>query len=771
MIGGNSPPVSGRFSTIPSLATLLSPVLLSPLAFLPTLGSPLSPLPIVSLPIRLFPAFPSFLTGLLSLDTLLSLAPLRSSLQASPPAFRPTLDSPLSPVLLASLASPASLETLNTVFLRSFFHPSKLDLHDEADTTRTAAGASETPELLPILRGGTHSGGTHAMTRHPISLPDPALPLASQDPLVLFAMVLFGEARGSTDTARRAVAQVILNRARHPHPVFGSRSGASFDENLRAVILHPLQFSSLNSSDPNFQKLTRPLQHESPQTWERCLRCAETAIAERGQPDRLTSNADHYFDNSILPPNWASSARQTMTIGRLNFYRLYLPPPDESEASSPGPRGVPPTPRREAPAPPQDSAPGRKSGSRLAARVSRASRARVAPAPEPQSLRPSVSLPAPKSSCALICGPRPSRHRRDDWSRGLSLLAMLGFLLATVACTDAEQAAYRTLAVTQAEYELTQQKVAEAAVHGLITEDQWNRFQAEGHRFIAVHNSTVDAFQLWSQSKSKQDTARIQALLEILPRLIRDLNTLVATFQFEGTANREQEPENPPGDPLPSRDLNPSRALRPIVRGYALRSKARTFGRRAGRRGDRQGAVPEEPANPPRPSGPDGPSGPSRDREGAVIDGTAIIQLGPGPTTLEPKGISDRPTLSSLTTALHAAVILIPLCGRRTCFFFQLRKPELTLTHPPEGNAANSHRFQLPQTGINNSASPKGITVNSRRFQPTEPAHANEDQPRKGLTVRFRPPRGCHPDPALREKDLLFFQLRNPESGILSSNF
>ena len=113
----------------------------------------------------------------------------------------------------------------------------------------------------------------------------------------------------------------------------------------------------------------------------------------------------------------------------------------------------------------------------------------------------------------------------------LSLLVSLCLLL--TACSDLERAAYRTLAVTQAEYETIQRHVAEAAVHGLITEEQWNRFQVEGHRFIEAHNAAVDAFQLWSRAKSQANTARLQAMLEILPRLVRDLNSLVQSFEKE----------------------------------------------------------------------------------------------------------------------------------------------------------------------------------------------------------------------------------------------
>ena len=129
-------------------------------------------------------------------------------------------------------------------------------------------------------------------------------------------------------------------------------------------------------------------------------------------------------------------------------------------------------------------------------------------------------------------------------TRHLSLLLSLCLLL--TACSDLERTAYRTLAVTQAEYETIQRHVAEAAVHGLITEEQWNRFQVEGHRFIEAHNTAVDAFQLWSRTKSQSNTARLQAVLEILPRLVRDLNGLVESFEKESGVRSQESEEKPP---------------------------------------------------------------------------------------------------------------------------------------------------------------------------------------------------------------------------------
>ena len=177
-----------------------------------------------------------------------------------------------------------------------------------------------------------------AMTSLP--LPDPKKSFADQEPDVLLSMCLFGEARGESDDARRAVAQVVLNRAKFAHPVFGSQPGADFAENLRRVILKPRQFSCFLPDDPNCAKLLRPLDHERPEVWQRCLRAAQEALANRDRQDTLTANSDHYFDDSLQPPRWADPAKQTVQIGRLRFYRLYLPLPHAGAGAPPSRREI-----------------------------------------------------------------------------------------------------------------------------------------------------------------------------------------------------------------------------------------------------------------------------------------------------------------------------------------------------------------------------------------------------------------------------------------------
>ncbi|MBI4463394.1 MAG: cell wall hydrolase [Acidobacteria bacterium] len=383
-----------------------------------------------------------------------------------------------------------------------------------------------------------------------LRLPDPNKSLVQQTPEILLAICLFGEARGEDDATRRAVAQVVLNRAWHPHRVFGSRADAGLEENLRRVILKPRQFSCFNPEDPNYVKLLRPLDYEAPAVWGACLRCAEQALAEASQPDTITDNSDHYLDNSLQPPPWANPAKQTARIGRLHFYRLYLPPlPAAASAGRESGRGVV----------------GERQGRSAieATPFQSPSRTLLAAVPAPRRAAaeacPPMSLPAPSHPTSRRdglpqCGWNLRSGRlsspstwlfsaslRTGRASGVGLVLLLGVVMS--GCSDFERTAYRTLAVTQVEYETVQQYAAEAYLHGLITEEQWERFRVAGHRFIEAHNAAVDALQLWSQTKSKSDTARLEAMLEVLPRLVREINSLLESFEEKGSEVRSQKLE------------------------------------------------------------------------------------------------------------------------------------------------------------------------------------------------------------------------------------
>src|SRR5690349_18676751 len=94
-----------------------------------------------------------------------------------------------------------------------------------------------------------------------VQYPDPAKPLAEQDPCVLLAMCIFGEARGEEYEAKVGVGCVVRNRVGHQ---------GKYGHGYQGVILKPYQFSCFNHGDPNAPKLLHPLEHERPEIWHQC---------------------------------------------------------------------------------------------------------------------------------------------------------------------------------------------------------------------------------------------------------------------------------------------------------------------------------------------------------------------------------------------------------------------------------------------------------------------------------------------------------------------
>lgn len=144
----------------------------------------------------------------------------------------------------------------------------------------------------------------------PTPLPDIGRSLAQQQPDVLLAMLIFGEARGESVPVKKAVAHVVLNRL---------RSGG-FGKTLTHVILAPNQFSCFNVNDINHTKMYRPLFYESSSIWDQCYFAGLTA--RLGIDADPTEGATFYHDNSIShPPKDWGRVDKTVQLGRLTFYR------------------------------------------------------------------------------------------------------------------------------------------------------------------------------------------------------------------------------------------------------------------------------------------------------------------------------------------------------------------------------------------------------------------------------------------------------------------
>jgi spore germination cell wall hydrolase CwlJ-like protein len=152
-------------------------------------------------------------------------------------------------------------------------------------------------------------------------LPDPQKSFGDHSELQLLAMALFGEARGVPKQTRQGIGHVIINRALNP---------GWWGHSLKEVILKPWQFSCFNQNDPNRQKLRDPLRYEPSEVWRNCCEDAMEVFERLNQPNLPdpVMGANHYYDTSIPPPNWADEDNFVLALpsGRhgheVRFYKL-----------------------------------------------------------------------------------------------------------------------------------------------------------------------------------------------------------------------------------------------------------------------------------------------------------------------------------------------------------------------------------------------------------------------------------------------------------------
>jgi spore germination cell wall hydrolase CwlJ-like protein len=140
-----------------------------------------------------------------------------------------------------------------------------------------------------------------------------------EDDMDTVARTLWGEARGEGEAGMRAVAAVIVNRARAArawkakhgkdrHPLFG-------DGTLRSVCKAKWQFSCWNEKDPNRQKMEALLK-----TDPLYLKGRE-ALTWALSNDDPTLGATHYYSSVIKQPDWTKGATFTVKIGHHLFYK------------------------------------------------------------------------------------------------------------------------------------------------------------------------------------------------------------------------------------------------------------------------------------------------------------------------------------------------------------------------------------------------------------------------------------------------------------------
>ena len=119
------------------------------------------------------------------------------------------------------------------------------------------------------------------------------------------AQTVYFEARGESETGKRAVASVVLNRTRHgkfPQTVCGVvRQGGETP---------PCQFSWWCDG--------RPEQPKEPDAWAEALRIAEEMYGKRA-PD--PTNGALYFHHQTVTPSWQDDFLRTVEIDGHIYYR------------------------------------------------------------------------------------------------------------------------------------------------------------------------------------------------------------------------------------------------------------------------------------------------------------------------------------------------------------------------------------------------------------------------------------------------------------------
>jgi spore germination cell wall hydrolase CwlJ-like protein len=143
---------------------------------------------------------------------------------------------------------------------------------------------------------------------------EPAAPFAETEQSVedrsrsldCLTSAIYYEARSEPEEGQRAVAQVVLNRVRHPaYP--STVCGVVFQGSHRRT---GCQFSF--TCDGSMRRVRQPA------SWERARRYAAEALA--GHVVAAVGNATHYHTTAILP-YWAKHLRKSAVLGAHIFYR------------------------------------------------------------------------------------------------------------------------------------------------------------------------------------------------------------------------------------------------------------------------------------------------------------------------------------------------------------------------------------------------------------------------------------------------------------------
>ena len=209
---------------------------------------------------------------------------------------------PIASCVPATVAAPPELQ-LSRAEIQAFSAPSPLAAGDDAapgfsfligDQALVANAA------IPVASGPNPAAGAYVFSAR--------TPLDQMRSLDCLAQAIYYEARSEGDAGERAVAQVVLNRVRHPAWP-NSVCGVVYQGPLRTGGGCQFTFTcdgSLRYAPAGY-------------AWDRARRIAVEALG--GQTYAPVGLSTHYHTNAVFPA-WAPRLVKTTVIGAHIFYRL-----------------------------------------------------------------------------------------------------------------------------------------------------------------------------------------------------------------------------------------------------------------------------------------------------------------------------------------------------------------------------------------------------------------------------------------------------------------
>lgn len=156
--------------------------------------------------------------------------------------------------------------------------------------------------FLSALPAAAHAGGSESAEPF----------VASRDPeargrsLLCLTQAIYYEARSESEDGQRAVAQVVLNRVRHP----------SYPNSVCGVVFQGSHRSTGCQFSFTCMGVMGPI--GDPRSWDRARRIAASALS--GSVYRPVGLATHYHTTAIRP-YWAPSLVRQIVLGAHIFYR------------------------------------------------------------------------------------------------------------------------------------------------------------------------------------------------------------------------------------------------------------------------------------------------------------------------------------------------------------------------------------------------------------------------------------------------------------------